>query len=70
MATKRELKYIGLSIEELLEYSAADLKRMDEMKVDKEIRDGYDKFVNGLRKRRARGYVFVYSKYVIIFLEF
>lgn len=72
MAAKPEVKFIGVSIAELLEYSAADLKRMDDMKVNKEVRDSYDKFVKSLHNQRTRAstYLFVYSKFVVIFLEF
>ena len=72
MATKREVKFIGVSIDELLEYSEADLKRMDEMKVNKDVRDSYDKFVKSLHNQRSRAatYLFVYSKFIVIFLEF
>jgi hypothetical protein len=72
MAEKRPPKYIGLSIEELLEHSAADLKQMDEMKVDKEVRDGYAQFLKSLHNQRARmsSYFFVYSKFIVLKLEF
>jgi hypothetical protein len=72
MADKQPAKYIGLSIEELLEHGAADLRSMDEMKVDKEIRDSYDHLLKSLHNQRKRmsSYFFVYSRFIILKLEF
>jgi hypothetical protein len=72
MADKQPAKYIGLSIDELLEHGAADLKSMDEMKVDKEVRDGYDHLLKSLhnQRKRASTYFFVYSKFIVLKLEF
>jgi hypothetical protein len=72
MADKQPAKFIGLSIDELLEHSVADLRQMDEMKVDKEIRDSYDKLVKSLHNQRTRmsSYFFVYSKFIVLKLEF
>jgi hypothetical protein len=72
MADKEPAKYIGVSIAELLEFGAADLKSMDEMKVDKQIRDSYDGLLKSLHNQRLRvsSYFFVYSKFIILKLEF
>ena len=68
---KSEVKYIGVSIDEFLEHGADDLKRMDELKVDKDIRDKYEAFHKSLRAKRlkVRNYVFVYSKFIIVYIE-
>jgi len=72
MADKQPAKYIGVSIDELLDYGAADLKSMDELKVDKEIRDSYDHLLKSLHNQRKRvsHYFFVYSRFIILKLEF
>jgi hypothetical protein len=68
MAAKSEGKFIGVSIEEFLDYGADDLKHMDELKVDKEVRAAYDAFQKSLRSHRVhvKYYVFVYWKYILV----
>ena len=68
MATRPEGKFIGASIQEFLDYGADDLKQMDELKVDKEVRASYEAFHKSLRSHRlhVQYYVLVYFKYVLI----
>lgn len=65
-------KYIGLSVDEFVDLSSADLKAMDEGRVPEEVRKGYAALISGLSNQRARlsTYFFVYSKFICLKLEF
>lgn len=72
MNSKDGVHFIGLSIDELIEHGKNNLRELDELKVDSEVRDGYSKFIGSLHNQRKRmsSYFFVYSKFIVLKLEF
>jgi len=74
MAQKKEVKFIGASVEEFIEVSSQQLKAgkyFDGVTIPDDVRKGLDGFVKALQSPslRARNYVFVYSTHVFVNIE-
>jgi len=74
MAQKKDVKYVGASIEEFIAISSQQLKAgkyFDGVTIPDEVRKGLDGFVKALQSPsiNARHYVFVYSTHVFVNVE-
>lgn len=68
-----EVRYIGLSAQEFVHYASEDLKSFKESsRVDPKVYESYAKFVEAVRPHalRIRHYVFVFSRFIFIKIEF
>lgn len=72
MQNRSDVKFIGVSIDELIESSKQNLKELEDSQVDPEVRKAYAGFLGSLHNQQARmsSYFFVYSKFIWLKLEF
>lgn len=74
MAEKREVQFVGASIDDFIRVTSEQVRAgryFDGTTIPPEVRDGMSQFVESLSKPglRARNYVFVWSTHVFVNVE-
>jgi hypothetical protein len=74
MADKREIRYIGASVDDFVRVSSEQVKSgkyFDGTTIPEEVRRGLDSFVKALESPSLtrRHYVFVYSTHIFVNIE-
>ena len=74
-AAPQEVRYIGVSAQEFLRYAHEERRTgafADKTKIDPKVHQSYNQFVDSLQQPalNIRNYVFVFSKFIIIKIEF
>jgi hypothetical protein len=74
-ATGEPVNYIGISIDEFIDFATAELKAPpspDGTKMDPKVKESYSNYIEALRSQRLkiRNYVFVFSKFIVVKINF
>lgn len=74
-STKKEARFIGVSIEEFLDVTSKEVKAgkyQDGTTIHPKIREALDQFTGSLQqpRLRPRHYIFVFDRFIFIKIEF